>query len=291
MISLSEDHAQAPSLAIPEATNAAKGPAARPETPAPDVERFLTVRGIRVRYVSVGQGKPLLLLHGWGTSLDTFADLSEDLARRFRVVAFDFPGHGGSDMPPTVWTVDAFVGLTLDLMAELGIERASILGHSFGGRVAIKLAASHPEAVDRLVLVNAAGVPPRRTVRRVLKRGASRFANALGRRLGPPGQAIRRRIVARIASTDYLNAGPLRDTFLAIVKEDLRPVLPRIGSPTLLVWGESDSDTPLADGRTMERLIPDARLLVLKNAGHFSYLDQYGRFRLAVIAFLDDGPQ
>jgi pimeloyl-ACP methyl ester carboxylesterase len=252
---------------------------------------FLTVRGIRVRYSSAGQGKPILLLHGWGTSLDMFAGLSGDLARIGRVVAFDFPGHGGSDMPPTTWTVDAFVGLTLDLMAELGIGRASILGHSFGGRVAIKLAASHPEAVDRLVLVDAAGVPPRRTLRRVLKRGASRFANALGRSFGRPGHAVRRRIVARIASTDYLNAGPLRDTFLAVVKEDLRPALGRIAAATLLVWGESDTDTPLADGRLMEKLIPDARLVVLKNAGHFSYLDQYGRFRLAVIAFLDDGPQ
>ena len=230
----------------------------------------------------------MLLLHGWGTSLDTFAALIEDLRRVFRVVAFDFPGHGGSDLPPAVWQVDDFVGLALEVMAALEIERASILGHSFGGRVAIKLAASHPERVDRLVLVDSAGIPPARTVRRVLKRAASRFGNAAGRRLGRPGQALRRRIVARIASPDYLNAGPLRDTFLAVVKEDLRPALARIQAPTLLVWGESDDDTPLADGRTMEKLIPGASLLVIKNAGHFSYLEQFGRFRLAVMAFLNE---
>ena len=263
-------------------------PAVRGEPYSTDEVRFLTVQGLRIRYTSAGQGRPLLLLHGWGTSLDTFAALIEDLRRLFRVVAFDFPGHGGSDMPPAVWRVDDFVGLTLELMAALEIERASVLGHSFGGRVAIKLAAAHPERVDRLVLVDSAGVPPARTVRRVLKRGASRFGNAVGRRLGRPGQALRRRIVARIASTDYINAGPLRDTFLAIVKEDLRPALPRIKAPTLLVWGESDDDTTLADAHTMEKLIPGARLLVLKNSGHFSYLDQYGRFRLAVIPFLDD---
>ncbi len=241
-----------------------------------------------MRYVSVGSGKPLLLLHGWGTSLDAFADMTRDLQRSFRVTAFDFPGHGESDMPPATWTVDDFTSLTLDVMAELGIERPSILGHSFGGRVAIKLAATRPDSVERLVLVDSAGVPPRRTARRVLRQAASRFANAVGRRFGRPGQAIRRWIVRRIASPDYLNAGPLRDTFLAVVKEDLRPALRRIHCPTLLVWGESDEDTPVADGRTMERLIAVARLLVLKNAGHFSYLDQYGRFRLAVIAFLND---
>jgi pimeloyl-ACP methyl ester carboxylesterase len=288
VISLGEDHGGAPSLAIPEATTDRETPSARPEASSREDARFLTVRGIRVRYVVVGQGKPLLLLHGWGTSLDTFSAMADDLGRFFRVTAFDFPGHGGSDMPPTTWAVDDFVGLTLDVMADLGVERPSILGHSFGGRVAIKLAASHPEAVDRLVLVDAAGVPPPRTVGRVLKRAASRFGNAVGRWFGRPGQAIRHAIVRRIASTDYLNAGPLLPTFLAVVKEDLRPALSRIKAPTLLVWGESDDDTPLSAGRAMEGLIPGARLLVLKNAGHFSYLEQYGRFRLALIPFLNE---
>ncbi len=257
-----------------------------PASSAADDLRFVTVDGVRVRYRTVGQGKPLLLLHGWGSSLDTFAAMAEDLRRQFRITTFDFPGHGESDMPPVTWSVDAFVGLTLRLMSELRVERASIVGHSFGGRVAIKLAASHPEAVDRLVLVDAAGVPPYPTVGRRAKRVASRFANAVGR-LGRPGQAIRRRIVGRIASTDYLNAGPLRGTFMAVIREDLRPVMARIKAPTLLVWGESDEDTPVADGRTMEKLIPGAQLLVIKNAGHFSYLEQYGRFRLALIPFLN----
>ena len=287
MISLGEDRARAPSLAIPEATANGENPGASPAAPAPDGAQYLAVGGLRIRYVAAGQGKPLVLLHGWGTSLDTFGAMIEDLKRQFRITAFDFPGHGGSDMPPVTWTVDAFVGLTMGVMAELGIERASVLGHSFGGRVAIKLAAAHPEMVDRLILVDSAGVPPPQTIKRRLKRVASRSANTIGR-FGRPGQAVRRAIVRRIASPDYKAAGPLRDTFLAIVREDLRPALPRIKAPTLLIWGESDDDTTLADAHTMEKLIPGARLLVLKNAGHFSYIDQYGRFRLAVIPFLND---
>ena len=284
MISLVEDRARAESRATSGTGPDAEAPGVRA---APAEPRFATIHGLQVRYLSRGTGMPLLLLHGWGSSLDTFHGLGGDLARLFRVTAFDFPGHGESDLPPGTWHVDDFVDLTLGLMAELGIEKAAVLGHSFGGRVAIKLAAAHPEKVERLMLVDAAGVPPPRTWRRTMRRAASRFANAAGRNLGSPGQAVRRAIVRRIASPDYLNAGPLRATFVAIVNEDLRPSLPAIKCPTLLVWGEQDEDTPLADARTMEKLIPNSSLLVLKNAGHFSYLDQYGRLRLALIPFLN----
>ena len=284
MTSLGEDRPRAESRAASGSWPDAEARAVRA---APAEPRFATVQGLRIRYLERGSGTPLLLLHGWGSSLETFHGLGGDLARLFRVTAFDFPGHGESDLPPGTWRVDDFVELTLGLMAELGIEQAAVLGHSFGGRVAIKLAAARPEKVTRLVLVDAAGVPPPRTWRRAMRRGASRFANGIGRHLGGPGRAVRRAIVRRIASPDYLNAGPLRATFVAIVNEDLRPALSAIKCPTLLVWGENDEDTPLADARIMEKLIPNSSLLVLKNAGHFSYLDQYGRLRLALIPFLN----
>jgi pimeloyl-ACP methyl ester carboxylesterase len=287
VISLGEDRARVPSPAIPRATTDGETQGAGPARSAVGVDKFVTVRGLRIRYRTAGKGSPLVLLHGWGTSLDTFRPMSEDLGRFHTVTSFDFPGHGQSDLPPAAWAVDDFVGLTVDLMAELGIKKASVLGHSFGGRVAIKLAAAHPDKVDRLVLVDAAGVPPAQTVRRRLKRFASRFANTVGR-LGSPGQAVRRKIVVRIASPDYKAAGSLRDAFLAVIREDLRPIMPLIKAPTLLVWGDLDEDTPVADAHTMAKLIPGTKLLVIKNAGHFSYLDQYGRFRLAVMPFLND---
>jgi pimeloyl-ACP methyl ester carboxylesterase len=287
VISLDLEQARVPSPVIPGTTSESGAAPAGPPAPAADGVRFATIGGLRIRYKTTGKGTPLLLLHGWGTSLDTFRHMAEDLGRFHAVTSFDFPGHGESDLPPVGWAVDDFVALTLNLMSELGIERASMLGHSFGGRVAIKLAAAHPDKVDRLVLVDAAGVPPAQTIRRRLKRFLSRFANSVGR-LGSPGQAIRRKIVTRIASPDYLNAGPLRGTFLAVIKEDLRPVMPLIQASTFLIWGDLDEDTPPSDARTMERLIPGAKLLVIKSAGHFSYLDQYGRFRLAVMPFLND---
>ena len=172
VISLGEDRARVPSPAIPGATTDGETHGAGLARSAVGVDKFVTVRGLRIRYRTAGKGSPLVLLHGWGTSLDTFRPMSEDLGRFHTVTSFDFPGHGQSDLPPAAWAVDDFVGLTVDLMAELGIVKASVLGHSFGGRVAIKLAAAHPDKVDRLVLVDAAGVPPAQTLRRRLKRFA-----------------------------------------------------------------------------------------------------------------------
>jgi pimeloyl-ACP methyl ester carboxylesterase len=96
----------------------------------------------------------------------------------------------------------------------------------------------------------------------------------------------RERIYRAVASKDYANAGPLRDTFVKLVNDDLTPILSQIASPTLLVWGADDMETPLSSAQVMERLIPQVRLVVFQNAGHFSYLDQYGKFRLIVRQFL-----
>ena len=105
---------------------------------------------------------------------------------------------------------------------------------------------------------------------------------------GRIGHLARERLYRAVASKDYANAGPLRETLVKLINEDLTPILPRIKSPTLLVWGADDTETPLASAKVMERLIPQARLVVFQHAGHFSYLDQYGKFRLIVRQFLSE---
>jgi pimeloyl-ACP methyl ester carboxylesterase len=97
---------------------------------------------------------------------------------------------------------------------------------------------------------------------------------------------VRAAIIRRTASEEYLNAGPLRGTFVRVVNEDLRDHLPRISVPTLLIWGAQDQDTPLADGKLMESLIPDAGLVVFDHAGHYSYVDAANAFARVVRHFL-----
>ena len=247
---------------------------------------YLEVDGIKLRYKLAGSGAPILLLHGWGGSIESMGLLFDDLARDHTVVAFDFPGHGESSLPPQAWGVAEYAESVRGVMDALQVHRPHIIAHSHGGRVTIKLATVHPDRVGKLVLVDSAGVRPPRSWRYYVRVLLAKGGKALAKYCGRIGAMARERIYCAIASTDYANAGPLRDTFVKLVNDDLTPLLSQVASPTLLIWGADDTETPLSSAKVMERLIPQARLVVLQNAGHFSYLDQYGKFRLIVRQFL-----
>lgn len=246
-------------------------------TPKPHIERL-------------GHGFPVLLLHGWGASSYLFASTIHGLGERFDKIAPDFPGFGDTEAPPEPWGVSDYMNWVLAIMDALGIERAHIIGHSFGGRVAIKLAALHPERVAKVVLTGAAGIRPKRTWRYHVQVRTFKTMRALAQSRFTP-QPLREWAgaqVARQGSPDYKAAsGTVRGSFVRVVNEDLREYLPRIHASTLLVWGENDEEAPLADGQLMERLIPDAGLVVFEGAGHFAYLEQSGRFCVIVKTFLE----
>lgn len=235
-----------------------------------------------------GAGTPTLLLHGWGASSDLFAATMRGLGDGFDLIAPDFPGFGKTAPPPAPWGVGEYMDWTLRLMDWLGVERANLVGHSFGGRVAIKLAALHPERVARLVLTDAAGIRPQRDWRYHARVRSFKAMRWLAQWRYTP-QSLREWAgaqVARQGSPDYKAAsGTVRSSFVRVVNEDLRAYLPRIQAPTLLIWGDRDEDTPLADAQLMERLIPDAGLVVFEGAGHYAYLEQSGRFCVIVKQF------
>ena len=239
---------------------------------------------------SVGQGNPVLLLHGWGSSAELMMPVARKLADGNRCIVVDFPGHGSTPPPPVGWGPGEFVDWTVALMDRLNIEKADVIGHSHGGRIAIGLAASHPERVGKLVLAASAGLRSTKTLpsrfrTRVFKAGR-RLSNS---RLTPaPGRKKLQAWAERQGSPDYRAAsGVMRDTLVRLVNADARALLPQIASPVLLVWGDLDQETPLAGAKEMEALIPDAGLVVLDNGGHFAYAEQLDRFCTIVSAFLD----
>ena len=249
---------------------------------------YVDIDGIKIRCTVAGVGEQILLLHGWGGSLESMRVVFDDFARHYAVCALDLPGHGESGLPPIAWGVSDYSEMVLRLMDVLGFQCPHIIAHSFGAWVTLRLAMAHPERVGKLILANSSGVKSPRTLRYYMRVLVARIGKYLARHCGRWGEAARHLLYRAVASRDYAAAGPLRDTFVKIVHEDITPLLSYVKSPTLLIWGADDKDTPVSSARVMERLIPNAKLVILRNAGHFSYLDQYGQFRLIVSRFLRD---
>lgn len=238
---------------------------------------YIDVNGIRTAYATEGDGFPVMMLHGWGSHINLVWPLATNLAQKgLRVIVPDLPGFGDTPAPPTTWTVHDYAAHVLALMDALGVERAHLFGHSFGGRLSIVLGAEQAARFDKIVLCDAAGVKPPVPLHRQIPVSLYHAVkdripanSALGHWLESRRMAYRE----RTGSTDYLNAGALRETFLAVIQEDLLPTARHITRPTLLVWGANDTDTPLWQAHALEKAIPDAGLVTFPNAGHYSYLD------------------
>lgn len=247
---------------------------------------FVAVAGLRARYRREGRGPAVLVLHGWGAHIEAVAPIAAGLRTACEVISVDLPGFGSSETPPEPWGVADYASWVASFMEVLDVPRAHVVGHSFGGRVGIHLATERPQLVDRMLLVDSAGIRPPRTLRWYWKVGLAKVGKHAARLLGRPGRRLQRLLVASASSSDYAAAGPLRATLVRVVNEDLTDRLPRVSCPTLIVWGARDEDTPLWMGERMEQLIPDAGLVVFDAAGHYAYADEPQRFGRIAREFL-----
>jgi pimeloyl-ACP methyl ester carboxylesterase len=255
---------------------------------------MVQINGMNINYYDRGSGDApgaVVFLHGWGTDHRSFLRFLEGLSGYYRVIAPDLPGFGGSAEPPSGWSVSDYADFVEDFLKSLGISEAIMIGHSFGGRVVIKLASrAGVIRITKAVLVDSAGIRPKGTFKKELR---SRFYRAVKRVISLEAVCKKYPLLLekwrmKNSSADYRNATPrMRECLVKAVNEDLTRHLPDIACPTLLIWGERDAATPLADAGTMERLIPDAGLVVLKDAGHYSFLDQSFVFGKVLDSFLN----
>ncbi len=250
--------------------------------------QILEVNGQKARVLDEGGGYPVVVLHGWGGRIESMTPVVNCLRDSHRVLGIDLPGFGDSPLPRGAWGTPDYAVYVRDLLTDRGIEKAHFVGHSFGAKVSFYLATVFPDLVDKLVLVGSPGLRTPPSFKARAKRALGRSGRMAGK-LGPPGRAVRDAIYRRVASTDYQQAGKLRPILVKVVNEDFRSVLPRVSAPTLLVWGSNDDAAPLAHGQEMERLIPDAGLVVFEGAGHFAYLDEPDRFCRVVRHFFGSG--
>jgi pimeloyl-ACP methyl ester carboxylesterase len=235
---------------------------------------------------------PIVVLHGWGAHIEAVAPILAALDGAPDLIALDLPGFGDSEPPEQAWDVDSYARFMIHFLDELGVDRAHLVGHSHGGRVSIALAADEPERVGRLLLIDSAGLRPKRGWKYRRRVAVAKLGRVIATVGGGPGRRLQERMRARVASRDYLEAPEaMRATFRAVVSADLADRLPTIQASTLLVWGDHDEDTPLWMARRMEELIPDAGLVVLEGAGHYSYADAPGQFRAVARQFLLEQPR
>ncbi len=252
----------------------------------------IRVQGLDINYKFTGEGEEtVVMLQGWGTSLSVYDSVAAIFdPERYRFLQFDLPGFGDSEEPSEPWNVERYCEFFCALMEEFSIERASLLGHSYGGRIIIRLADRDklPFEIVRIALIDSAGILPERTLAKTLKIKRYKllkkiFDIKIIEALFPELCEDWRR---RQGSEDYRKADPImRQSLVMAVNEDLTELLPRISAETLLIWGDKDTATPMRDARIMEERIPGAGLAVIEGAGHYCFLDNPRIFKSIILAF------
>ena len=221
------------------------------------------IRNLDINYIQYGKGKDIILLHGWGQNIQMMDPLGKNLADKFKITILDFPGFGSSQEPDYAYNISDYVELLHDLVKELKIENPILIGHSFGGRVAISYSSVY--SVSKLVLF---GSP-------FIKRENNSLKVRLLKQMKKikPLNNLAETMKKHMGSEDYRNAsGVMRAVLVNVVNEDLTEKAKKITCPTLLIWGESDEAVPVSEAKELEKTIPDSALIVL-NGTHYCYLE------------------
>ena len=253
-------------------------------------KKSLEVNGISLTYRVYGTGQTVLILHGWPSEGNRWHAVAENIAREgFEVVVPDLPGFGESSDPAQPWTSKNYVETIKQFMGELDMKRVIVFGHSFGGKIAALIAASHSKRVKQLILFAAAIQPS--------KKGFKYFATYIPAKIAkfiltilpiPPLKRLGNKIVARITGVPrFEGRDAMKQTLHSVVKEDVRSDLKKIKTPTLILWGTKDKVTPLSMGRTAKHAIADSTLVTLKDLDHRAHLTHPGKVAEVVTSYLD----
>lgn len=252
----------------------------------------IEINNLKINYEKLGPDTKtnVVLLHGWGTNIKTWGPVLSEISKKLKTYAIDFPGFGESDKPDESYTVEDYSKIVYEFINRLNLEHVILVGHSFGGRVIIKLVGKLGYKPDKIILVDSAGIKPKKKIKTKLKELTFKFIKKCANLF--LGKAKAKRIIDKyknkMGSEDYKNADDtMKEVFKNVINEDLRQYLPNINVPTLLIWGDRDLDTPVADAKIMEELIPNAGLAIINGTGHFSFLENPNYFMIIVNKFLE----
>lgn len=247
----------------------------------------ILVNDLVTEYIDQGNGAVMLFLHGWGDASHTFSALVTALGPSWRVICPDLPGFGGSKPPKESWKVEDYARFVQAFIRKLGISIDVLVGHSFGGRIALKGVANGLLQPKRLVLISSAGLAPRNTIRNILFKILAKAGKAT-LFLFPVKvrERLRRKLYEYAGADDFLRAGVLKETFLKVIGEDLSHSARNVHVPTLLIWGEDDTAAPLSEGKRLNALISGSKLEIVKDASHFVHQEKPSEVAWAIERFV-----
>lgn len=253
-------------------------------------DKIIKIKGLDINYKSGGKGTPLLFLHGWRSDSDRYVDFINFFKDKgYSIYVPDLPGFGSTPEPKDSWDLDDYVDFIIEFIEKLKIKDFVLLGHSFGGRMSIKLAARKYPGIKRVILCSAAGIWHKKNGKQKLMITVAKICKFF---FSLPIIHLLKPITEKLAFMvfgykDYFQAsGVMRETLKKVIEEDLFPLLKEIEVPALVVWGEKDMTTPVVDAYTMKAAIKDSELKIIERADHGFPYKRAGTFNKLIYDYL-----
>ncbi len=250
---------------------------------------MITIDGININYIKKGKGDNVILIHGWLASYKYFNKLIDKLATNYTVYAIDLPGFGDSDIPPIIYNTHNYANIVYQFINKLSINNATLIGHSFGGKVIIDLVTTHNIDINKIILISSAGIKNKKTLKQKLNTYKYKFKKKIINIMYQDNIKENKleELQKKYGSYDYNNSkGIMKNILVTVVNEDYRTYLSKIKIPTLLIWGKNDTATPLSDGKYMESMIPNSGLVTIDNTNHFPFITHLDYCYLIIDTFL-----
>ena len=251
----------------------------------------VNIQNLKINYIQKGEGKHVLILPGWGTNINVYMSMINSISSYANVICPDMPGFGESEEPKAAWDLNQYVDFIIEFIKSQNIKELDIIGHSNGGRITIRMMNRKDLGfkINKIILIGSAGIVHKKTFKmkikiKIYKIGKKVLSSKLIKKLFPDALA---KFQNKSGSEDYKNASPvMRQSMVKLVNEDLQAELPNVNAPTLLIWGEKDTATPIEDALIMEKTIPDAGLVKYSDCTHYVFLERPWEVNNVIQTFL-----